>query len=115
MDTILKEIVENNRKELEARKREVSFELIQKRAWQQSQPLDLAATLRSDSIRLIAEVKKASPSRGVICSDFNPVEIARTYAKNHAAAISVLTENKYFRGTGVRRRLSTADRGDSRI
>ncbi len=52
----------------------------------------------SERISIIAEVKKASPSRGVIRSDFNPVEIAMEYQENGAVAISVLTDKKYFQG-----------------
>jgi indole-3-glycerol phosphate synthase len=56
------------------------------------------AVSKSGQINLIAEVKKASPSAGLIREDFNAVEIAKIYAKNKAAAISVLTEEKHFLG-----------------
>lgn len=62
-------------------------------------PRDFAAALRlPDRIAIIAEVKKASPSKGVLRRDFNPAALARTYAENGAAAISVLTERFYFLG-----------------
>jgi len=49
-------------------------------------------------INLICEIKRASPSSGLICKDFQPKEIAQTYERNGAAAISILTEEKYFQG-----------------
>ena len=72
---------------------------LQKIAQAQTPALDFASSLRGGDIRLIAEVKRASPSAGLIWKDFNPVEIALTYADNGAAAISVLTETRYFLGT----------------
>ena len=96
---ILNQIVANNRLELEARKQKSPLEELQKKALEQPVPLDLAKALRGERIQLIAEIKKASPSKGIICSDFNPVKIAQIYASNGASAISVLTEGKYFKGS----------------
>jgi len=96
---ILERIVADNLAELEARKYSLPLEELKRVALAQSPPLDFASALGGDGIQLIAEVKKASPSRGVIRSDFDPVEIARIYASNGASAISVLTESRYFQGS----------------
>ncbi|MCX6011136.1 MAG: indole-3-glycerol phosphate synthase TrpC [Chloroflexi bacterium] len=63
-------------------------------------PLDLASALSADGISLIAEVKRASPSRGDLNLDLDAVALAKTYAECGAAAISVLTEERYFKGSG---------------
>jgi len=55
--------------------------------------------LRANEINIIAEVKKASPSKGIIREDFDPVAIAHEYANNGASAISVLTEQDFFQGS----------------
>ena len=55
--------------------------------------------IKYPEVAIIAEVKKASPSKGVICADFRPVDIATNYQKNGAQAISVLTDEKFFQGT----------------
>jgi len=60
---------------------------------------DFAAALTGEGIRLIAEVKKASPSRGPLATGADPVRTAMTYAESGAAAISVLTEPRYFQGS----------------
>lgn len=96
---ILDQIVADKLIELEARKRRFPLVELKKAALGQPPPLDFCAALRGEGIKLIAEVKKASPSQGVLRADFNPVEIAQIYADNGATAISVLTESKYFQGS----------------
>ena len=96
---ILDRIVADNLEEMEARKRLFPLTHLKRMALEQPPALDFASALHGDHIKLIAEVKKASPSRGIIRPDFNPVEIALTYAGNGASAISVLTEARYFHGS----------------
>ncbi len=62
-------------------------------------PRDFLTALRAPGVSLIAEVKKASPSKGLLCPDFDPVRLARAYAANGAAAISVLTDARFFQGS----------------
>lgn len=99
MTTMLDPIVADTRLALEARKKALPLAKLKEMALKQPKPLDFASALSGTNIKLIAEVKKASPSRGIISPDFNPVEIARAYACNGASAISVLTEPKYFQGS----------------
>jgi len=92
---ILDEIVEAKKEELAKRKRDIPLSELQA----PSSKKDFAAALRGEGVRLIAEVKKASPSRGLLCQDFDPLRLAQTYADNGAAVISVLTEERYFQGS----------------
>jgi indole-3-glycerol phosphate synthase len=68
-------------------------------ATRSSPPRDFAAALRKDSVALIAEVKHASPSKGVLIEGFDPVALGTAYAANGAAAISVLTDRDFFQGS----------------
>ena len=95
---ILDEIVANKIKEIESSKRRTSLAEMQRRAKQQAPPLNFTAALSSAGIKLIAEVKKASPSKGIIRHDFDAVKIAWIYEQNGAAAISMLTDEKFFQG-----------------
>jgi indole-3-glycerol phosphate synthase len=96
---ILDEIVAHNRKELESRQHSLPLAEVRRMALEQPPTRDFAAALQGDRVRLIAEVKRASPSKGAIRLDADPVEIARVYAGNGASAISVLTETKHFQGS----------------
>lgn len=62
-------------------------------------PRDFIGALRRDTVALIAEVKHASPSKGILIDPFEPVEIAKMYEAGGAAAISVLTDGKFFQGS----------------
>ena len=100
MGTILERIVATKRGEIEAAMRERPADVLQTLATQAPAPRDFFAALaESDSIALIAEVKKASPSAGLIREDFHPARIARAYADNGASCISVLTDPTYFQGS----------------
>jgi len=96
---ILEQIVSHNLKELERKKRSFPIEKLKEISLEQPPALDFSSALQGDDVRLIAEVKRASPSKGVIRPDFKPMEIAQIYASNGASAISVLTETRYFHGS----------------
>jgi indole-3-glycerol phosphate synthase len=97
---ILDEIVAYKKEELAESKRDASLADQKKRA-ADAGPLRgfEAALTTTGGIKLIAEVKKASPSKGVIREDFDPVRIAATYQEAGATCLSVLTEKKYFQGS----------------
>jgi indole-3-glycerol phosphate synthase len=96
--TILDRIVADKREELAAAKLRVPLAEMRSLAEAAPTPRGFAAALRGPAIALIAEVKKASPSRGVIREDFDPVWLAERYTAGGAAAISVLTETQHFQG-----------------
>src|SRR5215467_12666030 len=96
----LERIIAQTRIDLEQRKRELPLETLQRLAAAQPGPRDLLTALQhKQQVRLIAEVKRASPSKGLLAPHLDPVELARTYEANGAAAISVLTEPHFFLGS----------------
>jgi indole-3-glycerol phosphate synthase len=100
MPTILDKIVAAKREEIRRAKATLPEERLRQQASAAPPVRDfLAALARPGPIRLIAEVKKASPSKGLICADFDPLRIARTYQEHGASAISVLTDGPYFQGS----------------
>jgi indole-3-glycerol phosphate synthase len=95
---ILDNIVANKRIELAVTKRQIILEVLEKKISGLGAPKDFFKALSGHQLKLIAEVKKASPSKGLIRADFEPLSIARTYTENGATALSVLTESRYFMG-----------------
>lgn len=99
MTGILEKIVERTREHVAAERRKVSagdyasFEL-----YHQDRRDFGGALMAADEVRIIAEVKKASPSKGVIREDFDPLALARSYEQGGAAALSILTEPYFFQG-----------------
>jgi indole-3-glycerol phosphate synthase len=99
MSTILDKIVTSKRREIEERQARVSAQQLEGQLKEMPSPRDLRAALdRPPSVQFLTEVKKASPSAGVLRADFDPVAIARTYTAHGAAAISVLTDAPFFQG-----------------
>lgn len=97
---ILDAIVAYKRDELTVQKRKVSLARLKDRALYRADPPGFLHALQTQTGRtIIAEVKKASPSKGVIRADFDPLTIARSYHAAGAAAVSVLTEKKFFQGS----------------
>ena len=98
MTTYLDAIIERKRSDLQALKDETPLAEVRAKAEAAPPALDFAEALRAPGVQVIAEVKKASPSKGEMAPDLDPGAIARTYAAHGAAAISVLTEEPHFRG-----------------
>ena len=96
---ILDEIITHKRAEVAARKTQIPLRELQDRAREASPARDFRAALRLGGISLIAEVKRASPSRGPILPGVNAVELAGIYEQAGARAISVLTDERFFGGT----------------
>jgi indole-3-glycerol phosphate synthase len=99
--SILDDIVSDKRAEVARRKAEAPRATLERAGARLPIPRDFEAALRParGEVRLIAEVKKASPSRGVLAGELDPQALARTYATAGAHAISVLTDAKYFQGS----------------
>ncbi|OOR92080.1 indole-3-glycerol-phosphate synthase [Moraxella caviae] len=101
--SILQRIVATKHQEIAAAKQSVSLEAIKAQAANRSdKPRGFANALRTkaanNSIGIISEIKKASPSKGVICQNFDPVASAIGYENAGAACLSVLTDREYFQG-----------------
>ncbi|MCB4790622.1 MAG: indole-3-glycerol phosphate synthase TrpC [Elusimicrobia bacterium] len=99
MNNILNEIMSSKKKEIEFNKKKFPLEKLKKKLSEANNKRDFyKAVSNKNKINIIAEVKKASPSLGLIKPDFDHVNIAKEYEAGGAAAISVLTERGYFKG-----------------
>lgn len=97
--TILDKIYRHKLYEIAENKKRIPLEVLKKGIQKGHDVKSFSRALKCDTnISIIAEIKKASPSLGVIKEDFNPIEIARLYKAGGAAAISVLTDEKFFQG-----------------
>ena len=103
MSDILNKILETKRSEVKAALATKSLDQIREQAYAVSDPRDFVgsihAKVEAGKAAVIAEIKKASPSKGVIRENFRPAEIARSYEKGGAACLSVLTDEQYFQGS----------------
>lgn len=97
--TVLDAIVAGVREDLAARMAEVSLDDLKDRASRQPQARDAESVLRGGGVRVIAEVKRASPSAGDLAAIPDPADLARKYEVGGAHCISVLTEQRRFRGS----------------
>lgn len=96
--TILDTILAHKAEEVSARRASVPLERFENAARLVSPARDFRAALHRPTVALIAEVKHASPSKGVLIDPFDPVALGAVYAQNGAAAISVLTDERFFQG-----------------
>ncbi len=99
MANILEEIAAYKREFVAQARYRKSLEEVRAAAHDTPEPADFTGALQGNEIALIAEIKKASPSKGLIRADFDPEEIADAYAQNGARALSVLTDEAYFQGS----------------
>ena len=102
MSDILQKIVAVKRDEVAAAQKRRPLSLVREDAWSRVLTRDFVAAMRAritaGEAAVIAEIKKASPSKGVLRADFIPADIAQSYAENGAACLSVLTDQHFFQG-----------------
>jgi indole-3-glycerol phosphate synthase len=102
MDNILDKILATKSSEIAAAKKGISIDQLKKQILELDKPRDFIQAIREKHLNteagVIAEIKKASPSKGIIRQNFDPVLIAQSYEKGGAACLSVLTDRDYFQG-----------------
>jgi indole-3-glycerol phosphate synthase len=96
---VLRTIIAARRRRIEEARASVSLESLRRTAETRSDFRDFAAAISGEVLSVIAELKKASPSRGLLRPEFRPLEIAQAYQQAGASALSVLTEEEFFQGS----------------
>jgi len=103
MSNVLDKIIATKKNEVADGKKIHSLSELRAKAAQQTEPRGFFYAIENQVVKgeaaVIAEVKKASPSKGIIRSDFNPVDIAQSYLRGGATCLSVLTDSEYFKGS----------------
>ena len=101
-ENILEKIIENKKKKIDLLKKSVSLESLKLKINENKSFINFKQTIENNEsknkISIIAEIKKASPSAGLIIKNYDPVNIAEIYNKNNATCLSVLTEEDFFLG-----------------
>ena len=101
-ENILEKIIKNKIKKIDILKKSISLDSLKDRINENKSFMNfkekIENNIKNDKISIIAEIKKASPSSGLIIEDYNPVNIAEIYNSNNATCLSVLTEEDYFLG-----------------
>lgn len=97
--TILDEILEVKKKEVKILRRDYSYSRLSDSGFFDNECLSLSQAIDNNSVSIIAEIKKASPSKRIIREDFNHLKISDQYQENGANAISILTDEKFFMGS----------------
>jgi len=104
-ENILKKIIDNKKNKINNLKKDISIDLLSQKIIENSTFIDFKKKITNnynqDKISIIAEIKKASPSAGIIIKDYNPVDIANIYKSNNATCLSVLTEEDFFLGNFI--------------
>ena len=101
-ENILAKIIENKKNKINILKKTISTDEINERIKKQTKFINfkekIKKNINSNKTSIIAEIKKASPSAGIIVEDYNPIEIAKIYKRNKATCLSILTEEDFFLG-----------------
>ena len=101
-DNILEKIINKKRNKIQILKKDISLNSLNDKITNLKNYINfkekILSNINHDKISIIAEIKKASPSAGIIIENYNPVEIANTYLKNNVTCLSVLTEEDFFYG-----------------